>query len=156
MDLDQGLLEERRAQVRAELARFDVRGASGTEVWQSLAGRGWLDAGSLLDAAVVLEEVGRAAAPGPLLAQLEAGLVLAELGADARAGRRCSLALLEGAALDPGALRARASRRGKDWGVSGAKRFVPHAADAEAFLVVANRESSFLLSGAGLAWRRVK
>ena len=145
MDLELGTArEERRAQVRAELACFDVRQAGGAEVWQALAARGWLDAGPLLDAAVVLEEVGRAAAPGPLLPQLEAGLVLAELGADGRASRRCALALLESAALDPGTLRARAVRRGREWTVSGAKRFVPHAADAQAFLVVARSESGTL------------
>jgi hypothetical protein len=145
MDLELGRpREERREQVRAELMRFDVRRASGTDVWQALAGRGWLDAGALRDAAVVLEEVGRAAAPGPLLAQLEAGLVIAALGADGRAGQRSSLALLEGAALDPGALRARAARRGRDWTLSGAKRFVPHAGAAEAFVVVARGESGTL------------
>jgi alkylation response protein AidB-like acyl-CoA dehydrogenase len=145
MDLELGhAREERRAQVRAELARFDVRGARGTDVWQALAGRGWLDAGALLDAAVVAEEVGRAAAPGPLLTQLEAGLVLAELGADGHASQRSSVALLESASLDPGALRARAARRGKGWTISGGKRFVPHAADAEAFLVVSRSESGTL------------
>jgi alkylation response protein AidB-like acyl-CoA dehydrogenase len=136
--------EERRAEVRAELARFDVRHASGADVWQALARRGWLDAGPLLDAAVVLEEVGRSAAPGPLLAQLEAGLLLAALGADGRASSRGSLAVLEGVRLEPAALRARAVRRGREWSVSGAKSFVPHAADAETLLVVARGESGAL------------
>ena len=123
MELELGAArDELRAQVRSALARFDVRRASGAEVWQALASGGWLDAGPLLDAAVVLEEVGHAAAPGPLLAQLESGLVLAELGADGRASRRCALALLEGAALDPGALRGRAARRGKEWVLSRVKR----------------------------------
>jgi alkylation response protein AidB-like acyl-CoA dehydrogenase len=145
MDLELGAArDERRAQVRAALARFDVRRAGGAEVWQALAAPGWLDAGPLLDAAVVMEEVGRAAAPGPLLAQLESGLVLAELGADGRASQRCALALLESAALDPGALRARATRRGREWLLSGAKRFVPHAAEAQAFLAVARSESGTL------------
>jgi alkylation response protein AidB-like acyl-CoA dehydrogenase len=145
MDLELGAGREAlREQVRAALAGFDPRSAGGAEVWRALAERGWLDAQVLLDGAVVLEEIGRAAAPGPLLAQLEAGLALAELGSDGRARARTSLALAEAAGLDPGALRARATRSGREWLVNATKRFVPHAADAEVFLVVARSESGAL------------
>jgi alkylation response protein AidB-like acyl-CoA dehydrogenase len=145
MDLELGSeRESRRTEIRALLSSFDVRGVSGVEVWQALARRGWLDAGPLVDAAVLMEEVGRAALPGPVLAQLEAGLVLVELGVDARPHQRSSLALLEGASLEPGTLRARAARRGQNWVLSGNKRFVPGAADAEAFLVAGRSESGAL------------
>jgi len=145
MDLELGPLREGlRAEVRQALASFDPRSAPGEEVWRALAGRGWLDAGALLDAAVVMEEVGRAAAPGPLLAQLEAGLVLRALGANSSAAECCVLALLENPSLDPAALRARATRRGKGWAVSGHKRFVPHGTSAVQLLVAARAESGGL------------
>jgi alkylation response protein AidB-like acyl-CoA dehydrogenase len=145
MDLELGpRREELRSEVRRVLSAFDPRRSSVTEVWRALATHGWLDAGALLDAAVVMEEVGRAAAPGPLLAQLEAGLVLRALGAEGKAAVCTSLALLESASLEPAALRARASRRGKDWVVSGRKRFVPHAASARFLLVAARAESGGL------------
>jgi alkylation response protein AidB-like acyl-CoA dehydrogenase len=145
MDLELGPRRDAlRSEVRQVLSGFEPRSTPGLEVWRALAARGWLDAGALLDAAVVLEEVGRAAAPGPLLAQLEAGLVLRGLGADGAASECTCLALLEGVSLEPGALRARATRRGKDWVVTGHKRFVPCGAIAKRLLVAARAESGAL------------
>jgi alkylation response protein AidB-like acyl-CoA dehydrogenase len=145
MDLELGpRREELQSELRRVLSAFDPRSASAADVWTALATRGWLDAGALLDAALVMEEVGRAAAPGPLLAQLESALVLRALGADGKADLPTSLALLESASLEPAALRARAARRGREWVVSGHKRFVPHAASAGRLLVAARAESGAL------------
>ena len=45
-------------------------------------------------------------------------------GANSSAAECCVLALLENPSLDPAALRARATRRGKGWAVSGHKRVI--------------------------------
>jgi alkylation response protein AidB-like acyl-CoA dehydrogenase len=123
-------------------------------LWRTFAEAGWLGvlvpeaqggAGlSLLDAAVLLHELGRAVAPGPFLAS-SVGAVVALREGGSRAQQEewlpriasgeaiATLALFEGAEprLEAGALRDRASRRAGGFLLDGAKLFVEygHLAD---------------------------
>ena len=105
-----------------------------------------------LDLALVLEELGRVAAPGPFL---PTQLVIAGL---LRAGSPAQRAawlprLVAGEAFatvahveesdrqEPAGIQTRAARKGDGWVLSGAKLFVPEAQAADVFLVAARTEA---------------
>jgi len=135
----------------------DERGYS-PELWREIAELGWAGlvlpeahggAGlSWVDAVALLEELGRALTPLPLLPTWIAGAALLEAGDAAQqsewlgriaAGRAlATLALAEEAGSeDPGALGLEARRSGAGWKLSGRKLFVPDAHVADLLLVVA-------------------
>jgi len=135
----------------------DERGYS-PELWREIAELGWAGlvlpeahggAGlSWVDAVALLEELGRALTPLPLLPTWIAGAALLEAGDAAQqsewlgriaAGRAlATLALAEEVGSeDPGALGLEARRSGAGWKLSGRKLFVPDAHVADLLLVVA-------------------
>ena len=144
------------AHVRAMME--DPRGYSET-LWGEMAKLGWLGlplaeeqggAGlSLVELALVLEEMGRAAYPGPYFASVVlAGLGLAQGGSAAQqekwlpaiaSGRaRGTAALLEDSLdWDPAATTTTAAKAGAGWRLTGVKRFVPWAHVADVALVPA-------------------
>ena len=130
------------------------------EMWRKMADLGWLGlvlpeeyggvGGSLLDLAVLLEEVGRATAPGPIFSTVVMGVLpLLAAGSDEQK-RRLLTGVARGEVLltmaiaepetdgQPRHISTRASRR-KDGSlaVSGTKLFVRNAHTADYLLVVA-------------------
>ena len=159
-DLARGILEQEATQER-------LRAAEKTEDWIDAALWQRLAAANLLGIAlpeahggmgmgfrelcVLLEELGRAAAPNAAFAALVLGaLPLAEFGSAAQRARwlprvASGEAILTAALDDAGSANAlapatRARRDGADWVLDGAKRFVPHARAASAVLVPASTE----------------
>jgi alkylation response protein AidB-like acyl-CoA dehydrogenase len=144
------------AHVRAMME--DDRGY-GEALWGEMAKLGWLGlpfaeeqggAGlGLVELALVLEEMGRAAYPGPYFASvvlaglgLQAGGSAAQqekwLPAIASGQARGTAALLEDSLdWDPAATTATATRTGAGWSITGVKRFVPWAHVADVALVPA-------------------
>jgi alkylation response protein AidB-like acyl-CoA dehydrogenase len=136
------------------------------EIWSEMAGMGWtgllvpVSAGGLglglVEAAVVLEEMGRVPLPGPyfssaVLATLASKHLGEEtlLGELASGARRGTVALDEAGSGDPvDRVRARVERRGGRYVASGLKPFVPDGHTADFAIVVARTEhgiGSFLL-----------
>jgi alkylation response protein AidB-like acyl-CoA dehydrogenase len=127
-----------------ELQRvFAEAGWLGCLVPEALGGAGL----GLLDAAVLLEEMGRALVPGPFLVSSVSSVVaLRELGSAPQQRRWlpriasgeaiATLALAEPpeARCDPARLRARARRRGDGFELGGTKSFVEHAHTADLWL----------------------
>ncbi len=136
-------------------------------LWQEMAKLGWLGlpfpeaqggAGlGLVELAIVLEELGRAAYPGPYFATVVLGGLALQLGGSAAqkerwlsaiaAGRaRMSAALLEEHLdWDPASTAATAARAGAGFAVTGLKRFVPWAHVADAVLVPARAPEGLTL-----------
>jgi alkylation response protein AidB-like acyl-CoA dehydrogenase len=144
------------AHVRAMMD--DPRGY-GDALWGEMAKLGWLGlpfaeeyggAGlGLVELCLVLEELGRAAYPGPYFPSVVLGGLGLALGgspgqqerwlpAVASGQARLSAALVEESLdWDPASTRATAARRGDGWTISGVKRFVPWAHVADGVLVPA-------------------
>lgn len=140
----------------------DPRGFSDT-VWQQMAEMGLqglaIDAGyggqglGMVELALVLDEMGRAAYPGPFFATvvLAAGAIAASgqesqmaryLPDIARGRTKATLALVDDAlSWSPSGVTLRADRRGDTFVLSGEKRFVPFAHVADLILVVARTSS---------------
>jgi alkylation response protein AidB-like acyl-CoA dehydrogenase len=136
----------------------DPRGEN-ESLWKDIAQLGWLGlplaeehGGSglgMVETAIVLEELGRAAFPGPYLSTLLAAHAIAEAGtpeqreqwlpAIAAGDVRASVALLDADLdWDPRATAARAERRaGGGWSLSGLKRIVPWGHVANVLVVPA-------------------
>ena len=136
----------------------DARGYS-EALWSEMAKLGWLGlpfaeeqggAGlGLVELALVLEEMGRAAYPGPYFASVVLGGLGIQLGgsaaqqerwlsAIASGQARASAALLEDALdWDPASTTATATKTGDGWRLAGLKRFVPWAHVADVVLVPA-------------------
>jgi alkylation response protein AidB-like acyl-CoA dehydrogenase len=136
----------------------DPKGYSDT-LWGEMAKLGWLGlpfpepqggAGlGLVELALVQEELGRAAYPGPYFASVVLGGLGLMLGGSAAqkekwlpaiaSGKaRATAALLEEALdWDPGSTAATATKSGDGWQLSGLKRFVPWAHVADVALVPA-------------------
>src|SRR5579859_5177753 len=136
----------------------DERGFSDA-TWQQMAEMGLMglaiDAGyggqglGMIEMALVLDEMGRAAYPGPFFATAvlaastiaaggEANQMARYLPDLARGRTKATLALVEDAlAWAPSGVRMTAERRGTDFVLSGVKRFVPFAGAADLILVVA-------------------
>ncbi|MEK7770036.1 MAG: acyl-CoA dehydrogenase family protein, partial [candidate division NC10 bacterium] len=126
----------------------------------------------LVELAIVIEELGRAAYPGPYLATVVLGGLGLLLGgsaaqkdrwlpAIASGEKRASAALMEDALdWDPASTAATAVTAGDGWTISGVKRFVPWAHVADIVLVPARSPeglSLFLVDPkqAGVALRRM-
>ena len=139
-------------------AMDDPRGFS-EPTWQQLADMGLpglaIEPGyggqglGMVELALVLDEMGRAAYPGPYFATaLLAASTIAASGQENQMARylpdmahgrtRATLALIEDAlAWTPTGVRMRAERRGDGFVLSGEKRFVPFAEAADLLLAVA-------------------
>lgn len=135
----------------------DPRGEN-EALWKEIAQLGWLGlalpeahGGSglgMVETALILEEMGRAAYPGPYLPTVLAALAIADAGtreqqeqwlpAFAAGDARATVALLD-ADLDwtAQAVAARAERRAGGWSLSGLKRVVPWAHTANVLVVPA-------------------
>src|SRR5437763_5383738 len=143
----------------------DPRGESET-LWKEMGELGWLGlslpeahGGSglgMVETAILLEEMGRAAVPGPYLPTVLAARAIEESGTDGQRKRwlsaiatgdaRATLAFLD-ADLDwrPEATQARAEKRATGWTLSGTKRFVPWAHVADVLLVPARTPDGLTL-----------
>jgi alkylation response protein AidB-like acyl-CoA dehydrogenase len=130
------------------------------ELWKSMAALGWLGlafpteysggGGSFLDLAVLVEEMGRVALPGPFFATVVlSGLHLLDAGTEEQKKRSLprvasgevvlTLALVEpgGEDFDPGSVNTRAVRQKDSHRINGSKLFVPYADSADYLLCVA-------------------
>jgi alkylation response protein AidB-like acyl-CoA dehydrogenase len=135
----------------------DARGES-EAMWKEMAQLGWVGlalpeehggAGlGMVETAILLEEMGRAACPGTYFPTVLASLAIARAGdrdqqarwlpAIATGQGRASVAFLEtGLDWDPGATATRAERKGSGWALSGKKLFVPWMHCADVLLVPA-------------------
>jgi alkylation response protein AidB-like acyl-CoA dehydrogenase len=139
-------------------ALWDDARAEGELLWKEMAQLGWLGlalpeahGGSglgMVETALVLEEMGRAAYPGPYLPTVLAGLAITRFGTPAQqarwlpamatGGARASVALLD-AEIDwePDSVRTRAEQGGAGLVLGGLKQFVPWAHLADVLLVPA-------------------
>jgi alkylation response protein AidB-like acyl-CoA dehydrogenase len=151
-------LDEQCTAARVRALMDDPRGYD-ESLWSEMAKLGWLGlpfpeeqggAGlGLVELCLVLEEMGRAAYPGPYFASVVLGGLGLMLGgsaaqkerwlpAIASGQSRASAALLEdGLDWDPAATAATATRSGDGWRLTGIKRFVPWAHVADVVLVPA-------------------
>jgi alkylation response protein AidB-like acyl-CoA dehydrogenase len=142
-----------------------VSGAEAGGFRSQLSWLGWpaltvdVDFGGLgrgfVELAVVLEELGRAAAPGPFLATMTQFVpAVREAGSSAQVSRFLSavaagqlngtLALYEGGRWDPFSIGATATREGDGWVLSGHKRQVLCCAEVDEIVVAARRASGML------------
>ncbi len=143
----------------------DPRGESET-LWKEMAQLGWLglalpeahggSALGMVETAILLEELGRAACPGPYWPTALAATALARAGSDAQQKRwlpavaageaRATVALLD-AELDwrPEAIATRAEKTGTGWRLTGTKRFVPWAHVANVLVVPARAPEGLAL-----------
>jgi alkylation response protein AidB-like acyl-CoA dehydrogenase len=140
------------------LAWDDEAAGCDAAFWQAVADLGWLGYGlpetpggqgaSLLELGLLIEECGRAAAPGRVFAAITGGLALAALGSAAQrrlwlpaiACGRSSAALAvaeKDAADEPAAFQTTIKRRAGALRLDGEKRFVPQGEQAAVFLVLA-------------------
>jgi alkylation response protein AidB-like acyl-CoA dehydrogenase len=152
-------------------------------LWQTLAEAGLLgltvpeEQGGMgfgiLEACVLMEELGRSVAPVPLLSTIvSAAMPIAEFGTEAQKARwltplvggECvlSAALTDSGAAEVSAPATRAMREGDGWVLDGRKNLVPDAAAAQCVLVPASTDDGvkvFLVdpraSGVGLAGHRI-
>ena len=123
-----------------------------------------------VELAIVLEELGRVAAPGPFLATMTQFVpAVREAGSAAQVSRFLSavaagqlngtLALYEGGRWDPFSIGATATRDGDGWVLSGSKRQVLCCADVDEIVVAARRASGtlclFVVPAAEIAFTRV-
>jgi len=143
----------------------DPRGESET-MWKDIAQLGWLGLAlpepyggtglGMVETALILEEMGRAAYPGPYFPTVLAGMVIAKAGsaeqkqrwlpAIAAGDARASVALLDADLdWDPEAIATRAEPRGAGYALSGLKRVVPWAHLADVLLVPARVGDSLAL-----------
>ncbi len=148
------LREVVRAFMRDWAARSDARDKLDAKDWSAIVDLGWTgllvpeSAGGfglgLVDALVVLEEMGRVAFPGPYLSSAVIATVaarrlgLSDVLRDLAAGAIGTVAFEESGHGDPvDRVRTRARRRGADWVVSGGKPLVLDGPAADWILVVA-------------------
>jgi alkylation response protein AidB-like acyl-CoA dehydrogenase len=135
----------------------DPRGES-EALWKEMAQLGWLGlalpeehGGSglgMVETAILLDEMGRAACPGPYLPTMLAGHAILAAGSAAQKNRwlpavaggsaRATVALMERELdWDLAATSARAERSGSGWVLTGVKQFVPWPSIADVMLVPA-------------------
>ena len=158
LELQRAVRDVLDAEAPPELARAVADGQpDAVDFWQTLAGLEWpamalpAEAGGLgygwVELAIVLEELGRHAAPGPFVATVTqyAPLVAeaatqdqaAELLSPVAAGRTTgTIAVDEGSGIwDPGDIQATARRDGRDLMLSGTKHYVLDGATADEIAV---------------------
>ena len=182
--IDFGLSEEQEALQRSAreflarecppaLVRETAKSDDGVprDLYRKMADLGWMglivpekDGGlglGALDLALVLEELGRVAAPGPFLATQ---LVIAGLLRAGTAAQRAAWLprLIDGSAFatlahledsdrhDPEGIQGRAKKTRDGWVLSGTKLFVPEAASADVFLVAARTKAGHGAAGVSL------
>ena len=124
---------------------------------------------SFVELAIVIEELGRAAAPGAFLPTMTQFVpVVREAGTEAQAHRFLAgvasgtltgtLALHEGGRWDPDAVMATAERDGDGWLLRGHKQHVLGAPEVDEVVVAARRESGslglFVVPSAELTFKR--
>ncbi len=158
-------LDERMKPATVRLLWDDPRGESDT-LWKEIAQLGWLGlslpepyGGSglgMVETAILLDEMGRAAYPGPYWPTVLAATAIELGGTEAQKKRwlsavvtgdaRATLALLD-AELDwrPEATQTRAEKTAKGWALSGRKQFVPWAHVANVLLVPAKAPEGLTL-----------
>src|SRR5215813_4830503 len=168
-------LDEHCKSAAVRLLWDDPRGESDT-MWKEMAQLGWLglslpeayggSALGMVESAILLEELGRAAYPGPYWPTVLAAAAVESAGSDAQKKRwlsaiatgdaRATLAFLDSDMdWDPAAMTTKAEKSSKGWTLSGTKRFVPWAHVANVLLIPARTPegpSLFLVdpSSAGL------
>ena len=130
-----------------------------SEIWEKMAQLGWLGlvipeeyggvGGSLLDLAILFEELGKTALPNPMFSTILLGaLPILDGGSDdqkkellpgvARGELILTLALSEpGLDYNPAFIKTKAKYEGDKFVISGTKLFVPYAGVADYILVVA-------------------
>ena len=144
----------------------DERGYT-AELWERMAGFGWLglpfpqelggSGGSLTDLAVLLEEFGRALAPGPFFDSVViVGLTVLDAASEAQQSEIlpsiadgsliATAALLERDARYGGAIATVAERRNGGYSLRGDKMFVEYANSADAMLVPATLDGEVALT----------
>ena len=133
-------------------------GWTGLLIPESLGGLGL----GALDAAILLGEFGRAAAPGAFLFSAVLSTAAIRRAADRRQRQRwlpplacgersATLAILEDSdRLDPAGIRLRAKRSGSGYRLSGKKMFVPYAASVDWLVVVARTSGTDAADGVTL------
>src|SRR2546428_361883 len=158
-------LDEHMKPATVRLLWDDPRGES-EALWKEMGELGWLGlslpeahGGSglgMVETAILLEEMGHAALPGPYLPTVLAARAIEEAGTNAQRTRwlsaiatgeaRATLALLD-ADLDwrPEGTRTRAEKSATGWTLSGTKRFVPWAHVADVLLVPARTPDGLTL-----------
>src|SRR2546427_822398 len=134
--------------------------------WKEMSQLGWLglslpegyggSALGMVESAILLEEMGRAACPGPYFPTVLAARAIEEAGSDAQKKRwlspiatgdaRATIAFLD-ADLDwrPDAIQTRAETTAGGWALSGRKQFVPWAHVASVLLVPAKTPDGLTL-----------
>ena len=142
------------------------------ELWKKLAEQGWLGliypeqydgmALGLVDLVVLMEEMGRAVAPGPYFSTvLLGGLAILEAGGEgqkkewlpkiAAGDKRVALAWMEPSAqLGPAGVTLTAVKRGEKFALSGTKLFVHDAHTADALVVAARTQPGAGADGVSL------
>lgn len=134
------------------------------ELWKKMADLGWMGLAlpeeyggadmTLLDLAVLIEEFGRAAAPGPLFATIALGaLPILEAGSEEQ--KKTLLSKVAGGEMiltmalsepevdgDPAFIATTAIPEGDQYKINGTKLFVPYASVADTILVVARTAGS--------------
>jgi alkylation response protein AidB-like acyl-CoA dehydrogenase len=149
----------------------DGRGYS-PEVWQKMAELGWLSVpfpeqwggldGSLLDVAVLAEEMAQAAALSPYLSTLLSGLLILRAGSDAQKERFLpriaagelivSTALVEASgSYEAEGIQLSAAARGDGYVLSGTKLFVEYASAAQELICVARTRSGAADATSGIS-----
>src|SRR5262249_1747575 len=150
-------LDEHCKSAAVRLLWDDPRGESDT-MWKEMAQLGWLglslpeayggSALGMVESAILLEELGRAAYPGPYWPTVLAAAAVESAGSDAQKKRwlsaiatgdaRATLAFLDADLdWDPAAMTTRAEKTSNGWALSGTKRFVPWAHVANVLLTPA-------------------
>ena len=143
----------------------DPRGESET-LWKEMAQLGWLglslpeehggSALGMVETALLQEELGHAACPGPYLPTLLAAHAILETGTDAQkkrwlpavatGGARATVAFVDADTdWSPDAAQTRAEKTSKGWQLTGTKRFVPWAHIADIVLVPARTPEGLTL-----------
>jgi 3-oxocholest-4-en-26-oyl-CoA dehydrogenase beta subunit len=142
------------------------------ELWKKMAEMGWLglafpeeyggEGGSLLDLAIIFEELGRAACPSPMFTTIALGaLPILEAGSEeqkkellpkiAKGELILTLALTEPEAdYEPGFIATQALKEQAGFSISGTKLFIQNAHIADYMLVVA-RTKKVSASGEGIS-----
>lgn len=146
-------------------------GATGEGLWKQMVDLYWPALGiaeehgglglGYIETGILAEELGRAVAPGPLLATVTQFVPLVrEAGSDAQRARFLgpvadgssvgTVAWAETGDWDPASVRAAARRDGDSWVLSGTKRFVFDAGSADEIAVVARAEGTTGTDGLGV------
>jgi alkylation response protein AidB-like acyl-CoA dehydrogenase len=152
-------LERVRALMATETA-FDEK------LWQGIADQGWTgllvpeEFGglglSLVELAVIAEEMGRASLPSPFVSTLWAAALIERAGSEGQRAQylekiangelKATVALLEESAdWNPAAVSLRAELAGKEYRLNGRKEFVTDAAVADLIIVVARSGEKLVL-----------